>query len=173
MKSTQLPSDIHWHFIGHLQTNKVRDLLKLRPYLIQSVDSEHLLCAINEEAAKLGIVQDVLLEVHVAREETKTGFTPEEITNIFPSLNRYSHIRCCGLMTMATNTDDETEIRRCFMEAKAILSTFNFPYLQIVPLGREHSTLSMGMSDDYRIAIDCGSNMVRIGSSIFGARNYN
>ena len=163
MKSTQLPSDIHWHFIGHLQTNKVRDLLKLRPYLIQSVDSEHLLCAINEEAAKLGIVQDVLLEVHVAREETKTGFTPEEITNIFPSLNRYAHIRCCGLMTMATNTDDETEIRRCFMEAKAILSTFNF----------QHSTLSMGMSDDYRIAIDCGSNMVRIGSTIFGARNYN
>lgn len=131
MKSTQLPSDIHWHFIGHLQTNKVRDLLKLRPYLIQSVDSEHLLSAINEEAAKLGIVQDVLLEVHVAREETKTGFTPEEITNIFPSLNRYAHIRCCGLMTMATNTDDETEIRRCFMEAKAILSTFNF----------QHSTL--------------------------------
>ena len=163
MKSTQLPSDIHWHFIGHLQTNKVRDLLKLRPYLIQSVDSEHLLCAINEEAAKLGIVQDVLLEVHVAREETKTGFTPEEITNIFPSLNRYSHVRCCGLMTMATNTDDETEIRRCFMEAKAILSTFNF----------QLSTLSMGMSDDYRIAIDCGSNMVRIGSTIFGARNYN
>lgn len=161
MKSTQLPSDIYWHFIGHLQTNKVRDLLKLRPYLIQSVDSEHLLCAINEEAAKLGIVQDVLLEVHVAREETKTGFTPEEITNIFPSLNRYAHIRCCGLMTMATNTDDETEIRRCFMEAKAILSTFNF----------QHSTLSMGMSDDYRIAIDCGSNMVRIGSSIFGERN--
>ncbi len=163
MKSTQLPSDIHWHFIGHLQTNKVRDLLKLRPYLIQSVDSEHLLCAINEEAAKLGIVQDVLLEVHVAREETKTGFTPEEITNIFPSLNRYSHVRCCGLMTMATNTDDETEIRRCFMEAKAILSTFNF----------QQSTLSMGMSDDYRIAIDCGSTMVRIGSTIFGARNYN
>ena len=163
MKSTQLPSDIHWHFIGHLQTNKVRDLLKLRPYLIQSVDSEHLLCAINEEAAKLGIVQDVLLEVHVAREETKTGFTPEEITNIFPSLTHYAHIRCCGLMTMATNTDDETEIRRCFMEAKAILSTFNF----------QLSTLSMGMSDDYRIAIDCGSNMVRIGSSIFGARNYN
>ena len=163
MKSTQLPSDIHWHFIGHLQTNKVRDLLKLRPYLIQSVDSEHLLSAINEEAAKLGIVQDVLLEVHVAREETKTGFTPEEITNIFPSLNRYAHIRCCGLMTMATNTDDETEIRRCFMEAKAILSTFNF----------QHSTLSMGMSDDYRIAIDCGANMVRIGSTIFGARNYN
>ena len=162
-KVETLPKDIEWHFIGHLQTNKVRDLLKLRPYLIQSVDSEHLLCAINEEAAKLGIVQDVLLEVHVAREETKTGFTPEEITNIFPSLNRYAHIRCCGLMTMATNTDDETEIRRCFMEAKAILSTLNFKL----------STLSMGMSDDYRIAIDCGANMVRIGSTIFGERNYN
>ena len=150
MKSTQLPSD-----------NKVRDLLKLRPYLIQSVDSEHLLCAINEEAAKLGIVQDVLLEVHVAREETKTGFTPEEITNIFPSLNRYAHIRCCGLMTMATNTDDETEIRRCFMEISNLKSQ----------ISNEDLVLSMGMSDDYRIAIDCGSNMVRIGSTIFGERN--
>ena len=80
-KIPQLPSDIHWHFIGHLQTNKVRDLLKLKPYLIHSVDSERLLQTIQDEAAKLGIVQDVLLEVHVAKEETKSGFAPEEISN--------------------------------------------------------------------------------------------
>ena len=158
-KVAALPSDIHWHFIGHLQTNKVRDLLKLRPYLIQSVDSERLLQTINDEAAKQGIVQDVLLEVHVAKEETKTGFSPEEISNVqYPM----SNVRIRGLMAMATNTEDEAEIRRCFQTAQACLSTFHSSL----------STLSMGMSDDYRIAIECGSTMVRIGSTIFGERNY-
>ena len=159
-KTAVLPADIHWHFIGHLQTNKVRDLLKLRPYLIQSVDSERLLQAINDEAAKQGFVQNILLEVHVAKEETKTGFSPEEITNLQSSISNFSNVRVCGLMCMATNTDDETEIRRCFTEAANLLSTFHSP----------HSTLSMGMSDDYRIAIECGSTMVRIGSTIFGER---
>ena len=153
-KAAQLPADIHWHFIGHLQTNKVRDLLKLRPYMIQSVDSEHLLKAINDEAAKLGIVQDVLLEVHVAKEETKTGFSPAEIANIPCSM---SNIRVRGLMTMATNTEDEAEIRRCFTEAKQLC---------------KGEVLSMGMSDDYKIAVECGSTMVRIGSTIFGHRDY-
>ena len=164
VKVSQLPADIHWHFIGHLQTNKVRDLLKLRPYLIQSVDSEHLLRAINDEAAKLGIVQDILLEVHVAKEETKSGFTPEEISNIQSSISNYHfpHVNVKGLMCMATNTDDEAEIRRCFQAIKSLPSTLNSPL----------STLSMGMSDDYPIAIECGSNMVRIGSSIFGERPY-
>ena len=167
VKVPQLPADIRWHFIGHLQTNKVRDLIKLRPYLIQSVDSEHLLRAINDEAAKQGIIQDVLLEVHVAREETKSGFSPEEIEDLRLKISDFkfqspdfSNVRICGLMTMATNTDDETEIRRCFMEAKAILSNFKF----------QISNLSMGMSDDYETAIACGSTMVRIGSSIFGER---
>ena len=113
-KVSQLPADIKWHFIGHLQTNKVRDLLKLRPYLIQSVDSERLLQAINEEAARLGIIQDVLLEVHVAREESKTGFSPEEIEDWRLQIEDFPNIRIRGLMTMATNTEDEAEIRRCF-----------------------------------------------------------
>lgn len=152
-KMPQLPTDIHWHFIGHLQTNKVRDLLKLRPYLIQSVDSEHLLRAINDEAAKQGIIQDVLLEVHVAKEETKTGFAPDQL----PMTNdQYPNIHIRGLMCMATNTDDEAEIRRCFTEAK------NLCFGEI---------MSMGMSDDYQIAIECGSTMVRIGSTIFGDRS--
>ncbi len=158
-KVAALPADIRWHFIGHLQTNKVRDLLKLRPYLIQSVDSEHLLQAINEEAAKQGIVQDVLLEVHVAREQTKTGFSPDQLPTTHHQL---SNVRICGLMAMATNTEDEAEIRRCFETAHSLLSTLNF----------KPSTLSMGMSDDYQIAIECGSTMVRIGSTIFGARDY-
>ncbi len=158
-KVPALPADIRWHFIGHLQTNKVRDLLKLRPYLIQSVDSERLLQVINDEAAKQGFVQDVLLEVHVAREESKTGFSPEELSAISNQLSVFPNIHVRGLMTMATNTEDEAEIRRCFSEAKEIQKTLNTPIL------------SMGMSDDYRIAIECGSTMVRIGSTIFGERS--
>ncbi len=156
-----LPEDIRWHFIGHLQTNKVRDLLKLHPFLIHSVDSLRLLQTINDEAAKIGMVQDVLLEIHVAREETKSGFLPEEINDLMVNdlMVNYPHVRVRGLMTMATNTDDEAEIRRCFSTLKE-LSIVNSQF----------SILSMGMSDDYRIAIECGSTMVRIGSSIFGER---
>ena len=170
-KVPQLPSDIHWHFIGHLQTNKVRDLLKLRPYLIQSVDSERLLRAINDEAAKQGFIQDVLLELHVAREETKTGFSPEEIIHSFtPSLlHSLSNVRICGLMCMATNTDDEAEIRRCFLTAQR---SYNEVVLQSKGRSNSETVLSMGMSDDYKIAIECGSTMVRIGSTIFGERSY-
>ena len=164
-KQPLLPDDIQWHFIGHLQTNKVRDLIRLRPYLIQSVDSERLLHAIQDEAAKQGIVQNVLLEVHVAKEASKSGFTPDELAALSHQLETYSHVHVLGLMTMATNTDDETELRRCF---HLLASTAN-------SLSQEQSNsktvLSMGMSDDYRIAMECGSTMVRIGSSIFGERS--
>ena len=152
-KAALLPADIHWHFIGHLQTNKVRDLIRLRPYLIQSVDSIHLLEAIQNEAEKQGIIQSVLIEVHVAKEETKTGFSTDEIPSIQASL--YPNVRILGYMTMATNTDDEEEIRRCFNAVRSLSNK---------------GIMSFGMSDDYRIAIECGSTMVRIGSSIFGAR---
>lgn len=152
-KVKQLPADIHWHFIGHLQTNKVRDLLQLHPYLIQSVDSIRLLEAIQKEAEKQGIIQSVLIEVHVAKELTKTGFTLDEIPSIQASL--YPNVRILGYMGMATNTEDEDEIRRCFAAIRSI---------------SEGGIMSFGMSDDYRIAIECGSTMVRIGSSIFGAR---
>ena len=168
-KMPLLPADIRWHFIGHLQTNKVRDLLKLRPYLIHSVDSEHLLKAINDEALKQGFVQDVLLEVHVARETTKSGFTPEELNSLMGNgqMANFSHVCVKGLMAMATNTDDETEIRRCFTMTKTLYDQIN-GHMVNVPM----VNLSMGMSDDYRIAIECGSTMVRIGSSIFGERNH-
>ena len=146
-KAALLPADIHWHFIGHLQTNKVRDLIKL------SVDSIHLLEAIQNEAEKQGITQSVLIEVHVAKEETKTGFSTDEIPSIQASL--YPNVRILGYMTMATNTDNEEEIRRCFNAVRSL---------------NNKGIMSFGMSDDYRIAIKCGSTMVRIGSSIFGAR---
>ena len=168
-KMPLLPADIRWHFIGHLQTNKVRDLLKLRPYLIHSVDSEHLLKAINDEALKQGFVQDVLLEVHVARETTKSGFTPEELNSLMGTgqMANFSHVCVKGLMAMATNTDDETEIRRCFTMTKTLFDQIN-GQMANVPM----VNLSMGMSDDYQIAISCGANMVRIGSAIFGERDY-
>lgn len=168
-KMPLLPADIRWHFIGHLQTNKVRDLLKLRPYLIHSVDSEHLLKAINDEALKQGFVQDVLLEVHVARETTKSGFTPEELRGLMGNgqMANFSHVCVKGLMVMATNTDDETEIRRCFTTTKTLYDQIN-SHIVNAPM----VNLSMGMSDDYQIAITCGANMVRIGSAIFGERDY-
>ena len=165
-KVTQLPNDIQWHFIGHLQTNKVRDLLKLKPYIIESVDSERLLHAINTEAEKLGIKQNILLEVHVAQEETKSGFTPNELTTLLSTdiCASLPNIRICGLMSMATNTEDETEIRRCFSTAATLAFNIKHTTSNII--------LSMGMSDDYKIAIEYGSNSVRIGSSIFGEREY-
>ena len=165
-----LPDDIHWHFIGHLQTNKVRDLLKLRPYLIHSVDSERLLNALNEEAIKQGIIQNILLEIHVAKEETKTGLSPSKIESILDhSATVWPGLRIVGLMAMATNTDDETEIRRCFNLTASLASDL---YSVSKTVFQAKPILSMGMSDDYRIAIACGSNMVRIGSTIFGERRY-
>ena len=169
-KMPLLPDDIHWHFIGHLQTNKVRDLLKLRPYLIHSVDSERLLNALNEEAIKQGIIQNILLEIHVAKEETKTGLSPSKIESILDhSATVWPGLRIVGLMAMATNTDDETEIRRCFNLTASLASDL---YSVSKTVFQAKPILSMGMSDDYRIAIECGSNMVRIGSSIFGERTY-
>ena len=164
-KATTLPHDIRWHFIGHLQTNKVRQIL---PYvsLIQSVDSVRLLDTIEAEAARIDKVQDVLLEVHVAKEEAKSGFLPNELPTV-EQIHAYSHIRVRGLMTMATNTDDEAEIRRCFRSLSSLLAADRFPYGE-----KEKWICSMGMSDDYPIAIEEGANMVRIGSSIFGERVY-
>ena len=169
LKQAALPKDIRWHFIGHLQTNKVRDLLRLRPYLILSVDSERLLSVINTEAGKQGIVQDILLELHVAAEETKSGMSIDEFNELLHSftpsppnpLTRYPHIRICGIMGMATNTDDEPEIRRCF-------HALHEQYLRLCRLcSIDNAQLSMGMSDDYPIALSEGSTMVRIGSAIF------
>lgn len=157
-KHEHLPKDIRWHFIGHLQTNKVKYIVPFI-HLIQSVDSWHLLETINREAAKIERRIEVLLEVHVAREESKTGMSIDELRTILPRLNELAWVQVVGLMTMATNTDDEQEIRRCFRT--------------IHELAKEDERLhilSYGMSDDYPIAIAEGSTMVRIGSKIFGER---
>ena len=158
-KHEALPKDIRWHFIGHLQTNKVRQILPF-VHLIHSVDSLRLLECINREAEKIGRTVRVLLEVHVAKEETKSGFTPEELLSLDLPLSTLNHVEICGIMGMATNTDDQQEIRRCFREIKNLAHS--------LPI--EQPIISMGMSDDYLLAIQEGSTMLRIGSSIFGER---
>jgi pyridoxal phosphate enzyme (YggS family) len=161
-KYEALPKDIRWHFIGHLQTNKVKQIVPF-VHMIHSVDSLRLLETINREAEKIQRRVKVLLEVHVAKEETKSGFTPEELSTLNIQLSTFNNIEICGLMGMATNTDDESEWRRCFREIKSLAS-------QLSTLNTKQ--LSMGMSDDYLVAIEEGSTMVRIGSTIFGSRGY-
>lgn len=158
-KYEALPKDIRWHFIGHLQTNKIKLIVPF-VHLIHSVDSLHLMQAIEKEAAKQDRIVHILLELHVAKEESKTGFLPDELPTDF---TQFPHLQIDGLMGMATLTDDEQEIRRCFSAIASAAHT--------LPI--QEPVLSMGMSEDYPIAIEEGSNLVRIGSSIFGERNYN
>lgn len=167
VKHEALPKDIEWQMIGHLQTNKVRQIVPFIS-LIQSVDSVRLAECINREAERIGRVVDILFEIHVAQEESKTGWKYDELITFLQSeeFKRLKNIRVRGVMGMATNTDDEQVIRADFEQ---LANHFN----QLKPLfGEEFDTLSMGMSDDYELAIDCGSTMVRIGSSIFGDRIY-
>lgn len=169
-KQQLLPNDIRWHFIGHLQTNKVRMIIPF-VHLIHSVDSIRLLECINKEAEKIQRRIRVLLEVHVAQEDTKSGFTPEELLHVATTLTTdpYPWVEICGIMGMATNTDDESEWRRCF---RAIASlAYHLPPIAYRSQS-ERPQISMGMSDDYLVAIEEGSTMVRIGSSIFGERQY-
>ena len=174
-KYEALPKDIRWHFIGHLQTNKVKQIVPF-VHMIHSVDSLRLLETINREAEKIGRRVKVLLEVHIAKEETKSGFTHEELLQLISNLSTndlYPWIEICGVMGMATNTDDQDEWRRCFREIKSLASHLS-PIAQRVSDSSqsERPIISMGMSDDYLVAIEEGSNMVRIGSTIFGIRAY-
>ena len=172
-KYEALPKDIRWHFIGHLQTNKVKQIVPF-VHMIHSVDSVRLLETINREAEKIQRRVKVLLEVHVAKEETKSGFTPEELLTLDIQLSTFNYVEICGLMGMATNTDDESEWRRCFREIVSLAS--HLSPLTSSPIAHsspsERPQISMGMSDDYLVAIEEGSTMVRIGSTIFGSRGY-
>ena len=164
-KVNELPADIQWHLIGHLQTNKVK---YIAPFIdtIQSVDSEKLLLEINKEAARNNRKIKVLLQVKIAEEETKYGLEIAEAKEIFSNYleHQYPNIEILGLMGMATFTDNKNQVKSEFLILKSLfdeLSTF-----------RKLETLSMGMSDDFALAIECGSTSVRIGSAIFGVRNY-
>lgn len=170
-KEAQLPKDIRWHFIGHLQRNKVKQLAPF-VHLIHGVDSFKLLDEINNEAIKKSRVIDCLLQVHIATEETKFGLDEDELKNLFDTipkyqqLNRLKNVNIKGLMGMASFSNDMNLVRSEFKKLKKI-------YTQLSTMNHQLSTLSMGMSGDYKIAIEEGSNMVRIGSLLFGERNYN
>ena len=169
-KVETLPRDIQWHFIGHLQTNKVK---YIAPYItmIEAVDSFKLLKEIDKQAEKCERVIDVLLEVHIAEEATKYGFPPEALRQMLSSgeWRELKHVRICGLMMMASNVDNEQQIRSEFTLAKSLFVEMKTRFFADQPSFCERS---WGMSHDYRIAVEEGSTMVRIGTTIFGPRVY-
>ena len=169
-KVETLPRDIQWHFIGHLQTNKVK---YIAPYItmIEAVDSFKLLKEIDRQAEKCGRVIDVLLEVHIAEEATKYGFPPEALRQMLSSgeWRELKHVRICGLMMMASNVDNEQQIRSEFTLARSLFIEMKTRFFADQPSFCERS---WGMSHDYKIAVEEGSTMVRIGTTIFGPRVY-
>lgn len=169
-KADELPKDIAWHFIGHLQTNKVRFIA---PYIdmIEAVDSLKLLREIDKQAERCGRVINVLLELHLAEEATKYGFTLDACRELLAGdeWRKLSHMRICGLMMMASNVDDEQQIRSEFNTAWQFFNEMKTLHFANDPAFKERS---WGMSHDYPIAIQCGSTMVRVGTSIFGERQY-
>lgn len=166
-KYNLLPKDIEWHMIGHLQTNKVKMIVPFVS-MIQSVDSERLVEAIDVEAAKCGRVVDILLEIHVADEATKSGWDYGELLQYLEdgALHRVHNIRVRGVMGIATNSDDESVVRRDFERLAGYKRELQRYF------DKHFDTLSMGMSGDYQLAVSCGSTMIRVGSTIFGARDY-
>ncbi|MBV3400639.1 YggS family pyridoxal phosphate-dependent enzyme [Segatella copri] len=169
-KVESLPKDIEWHFIGHLQTNKVK---YIAPYIsmIESVDSLKLLKEINKQAAKHDRVVKVLLELHIAEEETKSGFSFDDCRELLEAgeWRTMEHVQICGIMMMASNTDDEQQIAQEFDAAYAFFKEVKEKYFADDDAFCERS---WGMSHDYRIAVKHGSNMVRVGTTIFGPRIY-
>ncbi len=166
-KAEVLPKDIVWTMIGHLQTNKVK---MIAPFvsMIASVDSERLIEEIEKQAAKHNRVIDILLEVHVAQEETKSGWSEQELLDYLATdkLKSMLHVRVRGVMTIASNTENESVVRADFQRIKDIFDSLKPRF------GEDFDTLSIGMSDDYPLALEYGSTMVRIGTAIFGPREY-
>jgi pyridoxal phosphate enzyme (YggS family) len=167
-KKDNVPSDIEWHLIGHLQTNKVKYVV---PFIsmIQSVDSLKLLNSINTEASKINRVVNCLLQFHIAEEESKYGFSMDEIENIIKTggFSDLNFVRICGVMGMATFTDDYNQVRKEFRHLRMCFEILKAGYFNSDIFFRE---ISMGMSGDYKIAVEEGSTMVRIGSLLFGER---
>ena len=159
-KMDNLPKDIKWHMIGHLQTNKVKDIVKRNIYLIESVDSIKLANCINKEAIKNNKIVNILVEVNIARDINKTGCSIDVLDYLINEIKKLSNIKLLGLMAIAPHTDDLKMIRNSFKEMNDLKDKYNL------------ELLSMGMSNDYKIAIEEGSNIVRIGTKIFGERIY-
>lgn len=165
-----LPDDIRWHFIGHLQTNKVKQLIG-KTAMIESIDTERLLEIVDRESQRAGVVTRVLMQLHVAREETKFGFSPEELVEYFRGrkFESLTNTHICGVMGMASNTDDMDRVRADF---RLIRETFDKIRNDSSLALRGFDTVSMGMSHDWKIAAEEGTTLVRIGSRIFGERQY-
>ena len=163
-KQETLPGDIHWHFIGHLQSNKVKYIAPF-VHMIQSVDSEKLLKEIDKQAQKNERTINVLLQVYIAQEETKFGLDENELAQIMEQPNAFPHVRICGLMGMASFTENAEQVRKEFHYLKTAFDKYKTK--------KDWDTLSMGMSGDYRMAVEEGSTLVRIGSLLFGERTYN
>lgn len=169
-KQQLLPKDIEWHFIGHLQTNKVKYMASFIS-LIHAVDTVKLLKEIDKQAERNSRVIDCLLQIHIAKEETKFGFTPDELRTMLQEgeWKQFSHVRICGLMCMASNTDDVKQIAGEFETVHTLFQDIKNDFF---PTEEYFKELSMGMSGDYEIAQQHGSTMVRVGTMIFGERNY-
>lgn len=165
-KRPVLPQNIEWHFIGHLQTNKIKQIVPFVS-LIHGVDSAKLLKEIDKEGEKIGRVVPCLLQLFVAQEETKFGLSPDECRALVRNLEHFPNVQICGLMGMASLTDNQAQIRAEFEQLKAL-----FDELKTTINNSAFKELSMGMSEDYPLAVECGSTMVRIGSRIFGFRQY-
>jgi len=167
-KFDALPKDIEWHMIGHLQSNKVKMIAPF-VHLIHSVDSISLLAEIDKQAAKAGRKIQCLLQVHIAREETKFGFSPDEIREVFlqHTVDKFLHVEIAGLMGMATFTPDQDQVRS---EFKNLRKLFDSLKAMPLPANTTMKELSMGMSGDYKIAVEEGSTLIRVGSAIFGSR---
>jgi pyridoxal phosphate enzyme (YggS family) len=164
-KQQQIGHPGKWHLIGHLQTNKAKQAVEFFD-LIESADSEHLLRALEKEAAKQGKVMDVLLQINVAREPQKTGFLPEDYEAVLPLLDSFPHIRVRGIMVIAPNTPDQTVLHSVFRQG------YDY-FCKLKRQRKDIDFLSMGMTSDYAIAVEEGANMVRVGTALFGARDYN
>lgn len=170
VKAPQMPNDVKWHFIGHLQRNKVRQIMPIVS-LIHSVDSIRLLDTIDKEAKRIGRIIDILLQLHVAQEEAKSGFTIEELLSLARNgeFCKYENVRFCGLMAMATFTDDQSIVAAEFASVGETFRTLQDEKLFPSETFKE---ISMGMSDDWPIAVAEGATLVRIGTDIFGPRQY-
>ncbi len=163
-----LPKDIRWHFIGHLQTNKVKYIAPF-VHLIHSVDSLKVMKEINKQALKNNRVIDCLLQFHIAEESTKFGLDYEEAESLIEALKTYQNVRFVGVMGMATNTQDQAKIHREFAQLRTYFDRLKAQYFSDAEY---FSEISMGMSGDYKIAIEEGSTIIRLGTVIFGARDY-
>lgn len=166
-KHDTLADDINWHFIGHLQTNKVKYVVG-RASLIHSVDSYHLAEAIEKESAKKNLISDILIEVNVAHEESKFGLKTDEVEQLVREISKLSHIRIKGLMTIAPYVENAEENRKIFRELKALSVDISSKNIDNVSM----DVLSMGMTGDYEVAVEEGATLVRVGTGIFGERDY-